>query len=149
MGFRLPGKYSCLRHLWPLQTSWTNSQSGNHARERLIQASMRMADHRILELDGLQVGVFQFAEHEHGPSHHRGILRLFRRVVRPNVQAVWQLAFFQRSPVKLSGEHGRLRVGAAGRVFQGRGQAKLVLASLTGHRKSSAQVSIYIRTASS
>jgi hypothetical protein len=86
-----------------------------------------------LELNGRQRSVSKTCQHENGPTNHSCILRLFWSVVRANVQTVWKSAFFGSCPVNLPCQHGCLRIGAVGCIFQCRRQTKFILASDEEH----------------
>ena len=81
------------------------------------------------KLNGRQRSVSKTCQQENGPTNHSCILRLFWSVVRSNVQTVWKSAFFGSCPVNLPCQHGCLRIGAVGCIFQCRRQTKFILAS--------------------
>ena len=86
-------------------------------------------DKGVLELNGRQRSVSKTCQHENCPTNHSCVLRLFWSVVRANVQTVWKSAFFGSCPVNLPCQHGCLRIGAVGCIFQCRRQTKFILAS--------------------
>ena len=93
---------------------------------------MSVSHQRVLKFHSLQLSaIVKGCQQPNGPAYACTVLGLFRGVVGPHIQALWEPALFHSGTMELPREHCCLRVGSMGGVLQGGGQAELILTSGT------------------
>ena len=104
----------------------------NQSGKEPVQRSVSVSHQRVLKFHSLQLSaIVKGCQQPNGPAYACTVLGLFRGVVGPHIQALWEPALFHSGTMELPREHCCLRVGSMGGVLQGGGQAELTLTSGT------------------